>query len=328
MRAHMLSTVAVVALLTVAGCSGPSEAPEGSELTTLKVGAMPIGSNAAIYLGEQKGFFEEEGLRLEFSTIANPPAGIAAAQSGQTDVTYSPGIPLLNALAQDIELTIVAPADGYPDGVDDAENVADVDETGVFVAPGSDIESAADLEGRSIAIPARKAQLEVTIAGAIEEAGGDPSTVDWLVLDPATALQSLKDGRVDAAGLISPVIQQAQDDGLELVLSPGVHFFKEGVVSTWVSGQKIVDEQPEVLAAFQRAVLKSNAYANENLEEAQEIAAEITSVPLETVRRGATSYWPSEVRISDIQDVDRRLVELGFLPNEVGVGDSLLLDNS
>ncbi|NKX54254.1 ABC transporter substrate-binding protein [Arthrobacter sp. E918] len=323
----LVPALAVAASLVLAGC-GSSSGSEGQaaagDSSTLKVGTVGIGSDAAIRMAIDKGWFKEEGINVETTVVANPPAGVAAAQSGQLDLTYSPSIPMLNALSQNVPLKVIAAADGYADDALQSKDLGKVDDTGLFIPKGSSITSPKDLEGKSVSVPARKAQMEVTVAKAVKEAGGDPAKVNWMVLDPSSALQSLDSKRVDAATLISPFTAQAEGKGHERLASPGIEFFEQGAVGLWVAGAKAVEEKPEQMAAFARVIHKANDYANNHVEEAQEVGAEITGVPLETVKAGAETYWPTEVRLEDIQRVNKQLVELGFLAKEVPLDASLI----
>lgn len=327
------AVLAVAASLVLAGCgSGAgSETGSGSEgstaagdTPTLKVGTFGIGADAAIEMAIDKGWFEEEGLKVETIVVANPPAGIAAAQSGQLDLTYSPSIPMLNALSQNVPLKVIAPADGYAEDALQSQDLAKVDDTGLFVPKGSDITGPKDLEGKSVSVPARKALMEVTVAKLVKDAGGDPAKVNWMVLDAASALQSLDSQRVDAATLSAPFTAQAESKGHILLASPGIAFFERGAVGLWVAGAKTVQDKPEQMAAFARAITKANDYANNHLEEAQEASAELTGVPLEIVSQGAENYWPIEVKLEEIQRVNKQLAELGFLANEVPLDQDLI----
>ncbi|MFJ6417973.1 ABC transporter substrate-binding protein [Paeniglutamicibacter sp. NPDC091659] len=316
--------------LSMAACSTgnePAAAPTPGGSTTLKVGTIGLTSDAAIELAKTKGYFKDEGLTVETSVVANPPAGVAAAQSGQLDLTYTPSIPMFNALSQGVPLKIVAAADGYSDDAMGKSDLTLVDDTALIVGKDSPITSVGELEGKTISVPARKAQLEVTISNAVKQAGGDPSKINWIVLDFSSAVQSLKQGRVDAAGLVAPFTSKAVADGGKVVSSPGVEFFEKGAVGLYVAGESTATKKAEQLKAFARAINKANAYANEHHDEALEIAAKLTDTPLEVLKNSALTYWPTEVRFADIQRVDTRLAELGFLPEEVKIDDSLILSD-
>lgn len=313
---HASAAVVAAGVLALAACSsGPADTPsgEGGELTTLKVATIGLISDGALMLGQEQGFFEEEGLALETSVVANPPAGLAAAQGGQVDISYAPSIPLLNALASGVPLRIVAPADGFVAGAADAANPAEVDDTGLFASAASGITEVSDLAGATIAVPARKAQLEVVISDALDRAGVDPGSIEWVVLDFTSAVAALQSGTVDAAGLVSPFTAEADAAGAVLLDSPSVGFFEEGAVGLWTAGEGTIAAKGDAIAAFQRAVAKSNAYANEHPDEAIQAGIEATGSTL-SVDDVKLPFWPAEVAPVDVERVNEKLVALGFLP--------------
>ena len=309
---------AAAAVLALTACSsGASDAPAADgELTTLKVATIGLVSDGALVLGQEQGFFEEEGLKIETSVVANPPAGLAAAQSGQVDIAYAPSIPLLNALASGVPLKVVAPADGFADGASELDDPIAIDDTGLYASAASGITEVADLEGATIAIPARKAQLEVVIADSLQRAGVSPDTVNWVVLDFTSAAAALETGTVDAAGLVSPFTSEAEAAGAVFVDAPSVGFFEEGAVGLWTAGESTLSGKADAIAAFQRAVAKSNAYANENPEDAIQAGIDYTSSTL-TVDEIKVPFWPTEVAPVDLERVNDKLVNLGFLPAPV-----------
>ncbi|MFK3676241.1 ABC transporter substrate-binding protein [Microbacterium sp. NPDC090218] len=318
--ARRASGVAVAAgVLALAACtSAPASSPSGGdgELTTLKVATIGLVSDGALILGQEQGFFEEEGIALETSVVANPPAGLAAAQSGQVDVAYAPSIPLLNALSSGVPLKVIAPADGYVAGASDAEDPASVDDTGLYASAASGITSVADLEGATIAVPARKAQLEVVISDALDREGIDPGSVQWVVLDFTSAVAALQSGNVDAAGLVSPFTGEADAAGAVFVAAPSVGFFEEGAVGLWTAGDSTIAAKGDAIAGFQRAVAKSNAYANEHPEDAIQAGIDATGSTL-SVDDVKLPFWPAEVAPIDLDRVNEKLVALGYLPTPV-----------
>ncbi|WP_101846975.1 ABC transporter substrate-binding protein [Zhihengliuella sp. ISTPL4] len=318
--------ITAVGVLALAACSATPADPSGAadgELTTLKVATIGLVSDGALLVGQEQGFFEDEGLRVETSVVANPPAGLAAAQGGQVDIAYAPSIPLLNALASGVPLRVVAPADGYVDGAAAAEDPAAVDDTGLYASAASGITEIADLEGATIAIPARKAQLEVVVSDALDGEGVDPSSVEWVVLDFTSAVAALQSGAVDAAGLVSPFTSEAAAAGATFVSAPSVAFFEEGSVGLWTAGEGTVSAKSDAIAAFQRAVARSNAYANEHPEEAIQAGIDATGSALD-VEDIKLPFWPAQVVPEELDRVNEKLVALGFLPSPVDLQDVLV----
>ncbi|MBN9178669.1 MAG: ABC transporter substrate-binding protein [Microbacterium sp.] len=318
-RAVFALAAAAAAGLFLSACSsdsGSAGGPSGSGATTLKVATIGLLSDGALQLGIQQGFFSDEGLEIETSVVANPAAGLAAAQSGQVDLAYAPSIPVLNALSQSVPLKIVQAADGYADGYADGDaDAADADkkdDSALYASATSGITSVEQLAGKTIAVPARKAQLEVTISAALSDAGVDPASINWVVLDFTSAAAALKAGQVDAAGLVTPFTDQAAADGATHVVSPGIHFFREGAVGLWVAGASTVEGKSSAIAGFQRAIAKANAFANEHPDDAVQAGIDYTKSTL-TVADATVPYWPTSVRVEDIQRVNDKLVALGFL---------------
>lgn len=315
-----LIATAAGAALALTGCSSDTgSGAEGGDgdLVTLKVATIGLTSDGALITGIEQGFFEEEGLRIETSIVANPPAGLAAAQSGQVDVAYSPSIPFLNALDQGLPLKIIQSADGYADGAAAAADTSRLDDTGLLASADGSVTSVEQLGGKTVAVPARKAQLEVTIASVASDAGVDPSTINWVVLDMASAVEALENNTVAAAGLVSPFTGQAEAAGAALLSAPGLAFFEEGAVGLWTAGSSTIESKADAIAGFQRAIVKSNEYANAHIDEAMQAGLDYTESPLTLEDLTTDAYWPTEVREVDIQRVNDKLVALGYLPGAV-----------
>ncbi|MFV0374722.1 ABC transporter substrate-binding protein [Microbacterium sp.] len=306
------------AALILAGCSGSDDAGGaptggGEGLQKITVGTVGIISYGSILGGIEQGFFADEGLEVETTTIANPPAGMAAAQSGQLDVSYSPSIPLLNALSQGVEIQVVAAADGFPPNMEIEPGVTVVDDTGLYAAVGSDITEVTDLAGKTVSVPARNAQLEVTIAALLDDAGIDTTSgVNWVVLDFTSAVAALESGTVDAAGLVSPFTDEAEAAGAARIASPAIEFFGAGAIGLWVAGKQQIAADPDLYERFQRAANKASEWANEHPEEAIQAGLDFNESNL-TVADMNVPFWPTEVTQEDLDRPNESLVQLGYL---------------
>lgn len=319
------SALAIVpaAALALAACSsgGGTPAPttdgggsKSGELRTVKIAVVGIMSDVTLQIGTEQGFFEAEGLKIETTTVANPPAGVAALQGNQVDFAFAPGVVFVNARANGVPVKIVAGASGFPEGVTGAALDA-YDDTGIYVRPDSGITSLKQLEGKSIAVNARKANLEATASQALKDAGVDPNSIQWTALDFTSMVEALKNGSVDAAIPVNPFTIKADEAGMKRIASPAAAFFGAGPSSFWLTSESLASSDPELVASFQRAILKANAYANEHLDEA--IAAGVKLAGLDVpVEKAGKIYWPMEVTQANVDKIGENLFGLGFLPTK------------
>ncbi|MBA0126607.1 ABC transporter substrate-binding protein [Haloechinothrix sp. YIM 98757] len=327
MRTHKhLMVLAVAGAVGVLSACGPTEeeatevdqAQDGTQQVT--VGALPIYSTGALHLGIDQGFFADEGVEVDVQNVPNPAGAMAALQGGEVQFAYTPATPMLTALSEGIDLKVVAAADGYRDDayetwVEAGQEPEDSpDDTAVLVGEGSDISSPADLEGKTVAVPARKAQMEVTIASSVTQDGGDPSAVEWIALSFQDMNSALKEGRVDAVGQVTPFIEQAvEQQGAQIIDFPAIGLFREGAVGLWVTSTEVAEQNPDAVEGFKNAINQSNGYANDNLDTALQQASDISQIPVDVLKKGKPPYWPTDVATAEIERAADVMVELGYL---------------
>lgn len=299
------------------GGADPTSEPIGSDTVPFTITTMAgLTTNSAIAVGVEKGLFEVEGLDVEIIEVESPPAAIAAVQGGTADVAYAPIPTSLVVISEGIDLQVVAAADGYRD---DGEGAEDMDDTAVFVHPDSGIQSPKQLEGKKIAVPSRNGMMEIAIAAAIQKAGGDASTVEWLVLDMQSQVTSLAQGRIDAAGLAAPFTDKAESEGMDLLVRPQYGLFEHGAVDLWVTVGDEGGADADRLEAFQRGVAASNEYANANRTEIQQRVVEDQQLKDVDPDAIVLTYFPTSVHADDLQRANDVMVEIGYLPEPVDI---------
>lgn len=319
----LLGGLTAVALGVTACGSDDAGAGQGTDQDVQSINVTTDGtvSGAAIHLGVDQGFFEDEGLELSLSSNGNPPSAAAALQSNSVHFSSVPLIPGLNAIGQGLDVYSIAAASGYPDGVDsDSEHAT----FGVYVQPDSDIERPADLEGKQVATNARQNIFEAYVIDEVGEDGGNPDSIEWTAIDFSSQVEALRQGRIDAATLAMPFTVSAEENGARMVWSPGVGFHQKGATSTWMVGPEVAEDQ-DLIERFQRAIQQSNEYANENREEAVAKAAEITEIDEDLITEaGRFNYFPPTYEEEDIQRVNEKLVDVGYLDSPADLEGRLI----
>lgn len=313
-------TVALTSCASPAADDASGKADGVTKLTVMTLAGTT--SNAGIHLGIERGFFKEEGLELEITQAQAPPAAIAAVQGGQVDLAYATAIPALIGLSQGVKFKAAMAADGYSKEASSASDPRMVDPLSLYAHPNSGVTDYSDLGGKRVAVPARKAQFEIVITDAAIKAGVDPSTIEWVTLDFQSALQALKAGHIDVASLVEPFGREADSADMNFLGAPNVDFFGDGgLTSLWLTSQQVADSKNPAIQAFQRAIKKTNEYANTHKDEAVKKTAELTGLTGDKVN---ASYWPTTVTTADLEKVASKLVDLNFLQAPVDLDGFIL----
>ncbi|MGV2643846.1 ABC transporter substrate-binding protein, partial [Clostridium perfringens] len=98
-RSYMIAFAAIWLIAMTAGCasgtdSGKGAAPStvggenaaGNQLEKIRYAPLSGASGLAVSFGAEKGFFEEEGLDVEFITTKDPIAGLTSKDIDVVDV--------------------------------------------------------------------------------------------------------------------------------------------------------------------------------------------------------------------------------------------------
>ena len=264
-----------VALAGVAGVLASSAlfvatAGPAAAATDVKIGTVAINSVGTIPWAQASGIFKKNGLNVtEIKIFPAPPPTLAALAAGAVQFAYAPSIPIINAYANaGMALKVVAVADGYTTAALQAAKkspvlAAKLDDTGVCVSPTSGINSFKDLAGKTVSVPARGAQGEVTIAQAVKNAGGNPATVNFVVLPFGAAIDAVASGKTQAAFTVEPFTSDCTSSGLKNLGSPGVQFFStEQAVGMWVTTAAYAAQNPAAVTAFQKSIAEVNRFAS------------------------------------------------------------------
>lgn len=252
--------------------SGP--AADG-ELQTVRVAAVPVVDVAAIYLGEEKGFFAEKGMTIDIQFTTGSSISIPALLQDQYDMVYTGSV---NAFqAREKGLPVIAVAEG---GRTTGEPGAD--HGGIVVPEGSEIQDAGDLEGKSVAVNAVKGLHEAAIRQSVKKAGGDPDQVNFLELALPDMQPALERGSVDAISTSEPFLGNAKEAGHRLIADPYIDVDPEFVTAVYLTSEQKWSQDPEFVKDFVEVVKKSQEYATEHPDEFRTELSNFTEIDPET----------------------------------------------
>ncbi len=303
-------------------------APNASTVTDVTLTMLPIVSAAAVYAGIDQGFFEKNGINVEVSTVASVPAAMAAVQGGTADFGFSATIADFQAIDEGIPVTIVAPfagiAPGYWDKMQAGEPGYTTEITALLVGPDSDITDPGQLDGKTVAVGDAKGQAELTTRYVIQEHGGDPDSVDYVVMSFADAANALMAGQVDAAYSVDPIMAPAIEGGAKVISWAGVETFHEGPTSAIISSNRFVLDNPETVARFNCALQESTEFANENPDAVRAAAAEAQGVEPATLANATVPYFFRSVDMEGLERFLEIAQSVGFVTGDFELADHVI----
>lgn len=284
---------------------GPDDSGSSGGTTSVTVGLIPIVDVAPLYLGQKKGFFEERGLKLDFSSAQGGAAIVPGVVSGQFEFGFSNMTSLM--IAQSNNVPVKAVANGIA-----STGVVGKDFEALTVKGDSPVKSPKELEGKKVAINTLKNINETAVRASVGAAGGDPDKVDFVELAFDQMPAALDGGRIDAAMVVEPALATIKSQGGREIASPMIDINPKLTVAMYFTSTKYAQENPEVVKKFQEATAESLAYADTHPDEVREIITTYTKIPADVLTKVTLPKWPVEPNRSSLQDLGKRGYEDGL----------------
>ncbi|WP_371673693.1 ABC transporter substrate-binding protein [Streptomyces sp. NBC_00289] len=301
MRRCVLGPLAVViAVVGVAGCgssesgSSGTSSSGGSGTTTVKVGVIPIVDVAPLYLGQQKGFFDRRGIKLEMVSAQGGAAIIPGVVSGQFQFGFSNTTSLMIAQSKGVPVKSVVNG-----AASNGEIGADV--TAVVVKKDSPIKSAKDLAGRTVAVNTLQNIGDTTVRESVRRAGGDPSKVKFVEIAFDQMPAAVDGGRVDAAWMGEPAQTIAKAQGARVVASPFAETDPDLTVATYFTSTRLTQQNPGLVKKFTEAMTESLRYASDHPDEARQILTTYTKIDGDVLKNLILPNWPARIDMASLK---------------------------
>ncbi|MCZ2813362.1 ABC transporter substrate-binding protein [Modestobacter sp. VKM Ac-2979] len=305
--------VLVSVLLALSACGGESEqtpdaaAGSSGELREVSVGMLPIMPTAALYAGIEQGFFEDHGLQVAVETGQGGAALLPAVLSGDLEFATSNPVSLLQARARGLDVQVVAHWTS-------ALSSGDADVNAVVAAPDSGIDSAADLEGKQVAVNTLNGMGGLTIREAVRQDGGDPDAVSFLELGFPDMPAALAAGNVDAVWVPEPFLSSLQAEGNTVVTHPSLESVTGHPTQLFFTSGQLAESDPELVADMTAALEETLAYAEENPDAVKaQIPQVLPQLPAEVAQSVRLEEFGTDLRREQLEELGRLMEEDGLI---------------
>jgi len=308
--------IAASALAVTACSAGPggTDDRKAGEPVKITVASLPTANLASVQLGQQQGFFDDEGLDVTIQNVQSGSEMITGVLGGSFDFIAAGYVPVYTAQSQGLPLKFLA-------GNDTGADTPDKDWQIVVAGKNSPVKTPQDLATATVAVNALKGVAEVQVRASLEKQGIDDSKLKLTEIPFPEMPVALEQGRVDAALVPEPFVTAVLNAGGRVVDTPYVVMGQGFPNGAWETSQQVIDRDPDTVAAFTRAITKSVEYARDNPDAVRKIIPEYTSVSPEMAAAIRLPVFSPDLNQELMQDLVGYTKKYGTLEKDLKVAD-------
>jgi NitT/TauT family transport system substrate-binding protein len=322
-RRLVLLLIVLVAIIPIGGCNTQEEA-------TIGMAVEFMDHAACAYISQDKGWFEQEGLKLTaYESYVTGMALASALARDEIQVAYICLVPAINVYANGgVPVKIVAGTHKYGYGLvvdpDKVKTVKDLEEP--------DIRLGCVREGGAVDVMMHKIIDKYNL-------NEDKVLNNTQRMNPIKLVLAIKTGQLDAAFLPEQWATMAEELGFNMLLqSQDVWPQMQG--SVLVVKQDLIDNQPELVRKLVAVSQRATDWANEHPDEAAEVVARqmqaagggteanevITSLEITNevlLRSMGRMEYTTDIDPQVVQATLDYIAELGYIKNSFNAEDIL-----
>ncbi len=294
-------------LLGLALVAGLLPVAAGAQEEVVRLGDLPVLSNAGIYIAIEKGYFKELGIRNELTSFASAAKMVPALTAGELDVSVgSPSAGLFNAIAQGAGFRIVADKGQVRPGYGFTLLAVRKD-----LVDSGQVKSVRDLKGRKVAALAKGIIQDYVLGRMAEEVGLTIRDLDIIYIGSPNQVTAFETKAIDAAFAVEPWPARLVERGLAVRFrTPDqVKGLTPLQVAAIMYSGKFIQERRPVAQRWMNAYLRGcKVYASKGAQDPEILAImeKYTKVPAAIIKASIPPY----------QDPDGKLV-LGSLSEQI-----------
>lgn len=311
----MFVALTLIAALLLTSCTAEKPAATNTKDFVLKLGYSGSLCEAPLHMAVEKGFFEQEGLKVELIKLA-PGTAFEAVTAGQVDAGFGLLASLIKPLSNGLPIKITS---GLHTGCDK-----------VFTSQETGIKTLKDLKGKRIGVPSMNSSPIIFAKRALADAGVSVDDknleVEFIVYSANDLPIALQKGAIDAVAMNDPTAAVAQKEyNLLTLVDSGVTepYSKQYCCNAYVR-DSLAKDHPEIAAKYTRAMQKASAWIAKNQDEAAKLQVEKKWVPGDPVFNATIlktyNFIPSAQGAYDAFSITaKQLQQVGMLDKGVDV---------
>ena len=229
----------------------------------LTIGTIGASSDAPFFIADAKGYFAEQGLKVNFVRFDSAAKSIPSLGSGEIDVgSGASSAGLYNAAARGIGIKIVADKARNAKGYGFQAIMARTD-----LIDSGKIKSVKDLKALKVAMSANGNSENAFMNYALVQAGLTYNDIDPVFLGFPNQIAAFANKAIDASLTVEPTVAELLKQGTAKKLISADDVFPDYQTAVVFYGPKFMHDQPENAKKFMIAYVKAARFYNDALKD-------------------------------------------------------------
>jgi NitT/TauT family transport system substrate-binding protein len=305
LRIAAAAFLAVVALAACSSNKASSAKTNAAGLTSVTVLRSTGSTFEPLYIAQDQGYFKDAGLDVTIKagaadTSQNAPSVI----NGEAQFAMTDSSGFLKAAAQKLPVKMVTQLQ--------AATTKTAPSDGLLVKAKSSIKSFADVEGKTIALPALGGTLQFISEYSAKQAGADPSKIKFVALPLTSLLDAVSSGKVDGAYTFATFYDAGKAAGLRAI-GDGTNALPGLPQAILFSSNQNLAKNPDVSKKFIDAVAKAVDYANTHPDAVRAVDTKYTKLPADYIAKRTIQLFSSPINTATMQTVVKNMVDFGLI---------------
>jgi NitT/TauT family transport system substrate-binding protein len=262
----------------------------GDSGNTVKIGYLPSDHDAALFVADAQGLYKNKGINVELVQFNNGGDLMTAMASGDVNVGYVGIAPVLSSISSGVPVKVIS--------------AAQIEGSGIIVTKDSNIASAKDLAGKTVATPGEASIQHVLLSAYLKTNGMSIDDINESAMKVPSINDALKTGNLPAAITFQPYV------------SLGV---ADNSIDKLVDSSEILPKHPCCVVVASDDFIKNNENTTKDIIA---IHKEATTFINKNIKDGKTSEVVKLLPKDIVADEDAEAKSLESFPFIFGLDDS------
>ena len=247
--------------------------PAGAQASKIRIGASPTESSGEPFFGLDSGLFEKFGLDVDLTFFSNSSQIVVAASGGAVDVGIADPIQLGSAINRGLPFAFFAGGSQYNT----------LSPTTMFcVDKSGPIQSAKDLEGKTIGVVALNSVSSLSVLEWLHQSGVEQSAVKMFEMPLPTMGAALARGTIGGAHISEPFLSAAKND-VRIIGKPYDSIAKGFYINSWFATRDWLAKDTAEGRRLAQAIYAVAHWANAHHDASAPILSKYTKMELDRI---------------------------------------------